>query len=623
MKGFRLGCGIALAAVCLVPGKGVWADIWRVGDADQPWRLHPVSFILDSGVSFKPDHVWGGSHAVEIVVDDDGDDLIDEDPVNLVDNDGDLLYNEDPVNGVDDDRDGLIDEDGPDPQLDDDGDGLINEDGLMTGDIIFNPTIRAGYLDVPFFRDPPEYGDDDYDSRFNEDPVNGIDDDGDGLIDEDDRAPQAQLPEQWQRTIYTYEPPAGVVAGQLGFIYDAADDLFWAVAAGDTIRARPQSHQLTPTDWVRPIRLNPQRNVLRLVDDRFLSGIFGPQDPIALPRGAVRTGDTGSGQTVDGNIFTAREFVQRGGGLNTALNGLFTIDRVRYSPRPDFPDRTPPSFRLRYAGDHPSDIRRTQSSSGDVNITLVANRFLVPEQINQARPVVKDFILDPAERVRVINMGSTTSEGTSWELAEAEVYGHGYALDAAYVTEIIDVGPARPRFRRYFDPEDPSRPIPFENIRTDDDDRDGSIGPDETAAARLHAQFDSAAVGGLVNWGKVRWRGQVEGDEANVLVRVRAGNTLDTHIYQRRVGLGVVSPFSGLPLELDWPPSGSRIDATVYVALSGIRRDPVQRLPYNTFTDRDGSPGGWSPWSAPFSFVDGQVDEFGQGGINWTFAKRG
>ena len=64
-------------------------------------------------------------------------------------------------------------------------------------------------------------------------------------------------------------------------------------------------------------------------------------------------------------------------------------------------------------------------------------------------------------------------------------------------------------------------------------------------------------------------------------------------------------------------------DADISAARPFDRRDPVQRLPYNTFTDRDGSPGGWSPWSAPFSFVDGQVDEFGQGGINWTFAKRG
>jgi hypothetical protein len=91
---------------------------WRIGDETHPWILRPVTGRLD----------WGKPWAVEVLVDDDGDGLIDEDPVELVDNDGDGLFNED----------------GPDPQTDDDGDGV-----------------------------------------FSEDPVNGLDDDGDGLIDED------------------------------------------------------------------------------------------------------------------------------------------------------------------------------------------------------------------------------------------------------------------------------------------------------------------------------------------------------------------------------------------------------------------------------------------------------
>jgi len=586
-----------------------------VGDAEQPWRLHPVSFVLNAGTDFKPDYVWGGSHAVEVVVDDDGDGLIDEDPVNLVDDDGDLAFNEDPPNGTDDDRDGLVDEDGPDPQVDDDGDGLLNEDGLMTGGIIFDPVLREGYKDVPFFRTSPEYGDDDGDNRFNEDPPNGIDDDEDGLIDEDGRAP-AVLPASWSRTVYAYEAPQGTEPRALRFVYDAQANLFRAVSdSGDSLTAQPQTRRFEPTDWLRPVRLHPTQNVLRLVDDRFLSGIFGQSDPIRLHRGAVRTGSTGSGQTVDGNIFTARTFAQRGGGLFTALNGLFWIDRVRYYPRPDFPDRTPPSFRVWFGGDGPNDIRRTGTSSGDVNISLRMNRFLIPEQKDQARPVIKDFLIDPPQRVRIMSMGSTTPEGVSWELAEAEAYGHGYAMDAAYVTEIIDVGPARPRYRRYFDPTDLDRPVPFENIRTTDDNRNGRIDPEEMAGTQLNAQFDISAVGRRVTWGRIRWRGRIEGDGGNVLVRVRAGDVLDTHIYQRRVGLGVVSEFIGQPLVLDWPPSGSRIDATAYVALTGLQRNRVTRLPYNTLTDQDGAFGGWSPWSAPFSFSDGLVDEGGEGGV--------
>ena len=59
---------------------------WRVGDQDHPWNLVPVSGRL----------TWGRGWAVEILTDDDGDGLIDEDPIELVDSDGDGLFNEDP-----------------------------------------------------------------------------------------------------------------------------------------------------------------------------------------------------------------------------------------------------------------------------------------------------------------------------------------------------------------------------------------------------------------------------------------------------------------------------------------------------------------------------------------------
>jgi hypothetical protein len=122
--------GVAAGAVMLALAfSSADAASWRVGDSRQPWRTYPVSFLLNSGEVFKPNYVWGGSHAAEIVVDDDGDGLIDEDPVDIVDNDNDGLFNEDPADGIDNDRDGQLDEDGPDPQFDNDGDGLLNEAG--------------------------------------------------------------------------------------------------------------------------------------------------------------------------------------------------------------------------------------------------------------------------------------------------------------------------------------------------------------------------------------------------------------------------------------------------------------------------------------------------------------
>lgn len=71
-------CSLAAVLIC----ESSFADTWRVGDRDQPWRPHPVSRVFDVGPSFRPDYVWGGGFAVEVAVDDDGDGLIDEDPVN-------------------------------------------------------------------------------------------------------------------------------------------------------------------------------------------------------------------------------------------------------------------------------------------------------------------------------------------------------------------------------------------------------------------------------------------------------------------------------------------------------------------------------------------------------------
>jgi len=109
--------------------------------------------------------------------DDDGDGLIDEDPVNGADDDGDGYPDEDPVAGLDEDGDGSTDED-PINGADDDGDGLIDED----------PAGVDNDWDGLVDEDPVETGppcvDDDGDGLVNEDPA-GIDNDGDGLVNED------------------------------------------------------------------------------------------------------------------------------------------------------------------------------------------------------------------------------------------------------------------------------------------------------------------------------------------------------------------------------------------------------------------------------------------------------
>lgn len=612
------------------------AETWRIGDSDQSWELYPVSFMLNSGETFKPEYIWGGAHATEIVVDDDGDGLIDEDPVDVVDNDADGLFNEDPLDGIDNDRDGLIDEDGADPQFDNDGDGLLNEDGLRTGGLIYDPALRTALIEAPYFRHPtaedaaddPEgpgygWGDDDNDVSFNEDPIDGVDNDNDGLVDEDSEGPPRPLPNTWLVRTFSYDAGNATQSQrtQISFTWDADASAYSATApGGGTILATSAMQSFTPSDYLRPIRLNPSRNISLLTVDRFMSGEFSNVDPTdsqawgAVLTGTSHEGTSGHGQVADGNIFTARAVSQRSSSSYFRVHflALYWLDLIRLKPRPDFPDRTPTSFDIWYAGDK-SNHFRTSFVLDELRTSMNTRDPIIPRQIDQTRPPIKEYRFGeneeyPPRKARILNFVSRMPEGQTWELSEFQVYGHGYALDATYVSEIIDVGTSRPRFRRYFDLDDPSRPIALETIQTKDSNDDGRVSGDELAANRIASQFDAAATGRPVTWGRVRWSGQVEGENADLQIRVRSGTSLDTRIYQRKVGRGVVSPFIGASLVADWPEPGSRLELFSYAQLSGLTRSPVKDLPLNLVTDQDGSPGGWTQWTAPFDFLEGKVD---------------
>ena len=588
---------------------------WRLGGIDQPWQLQPVSSDLDiSSKKFKPDYIWGGAYAVEVVVDDDGDGKIDEDPVERLDDDGDGFYNEDLADGLDNDLDGLVDEDGVDPQRDNDGDGLINEDGLMTGGAIFEARLRA---------EPPwatrektgEWGDDDRDASVNEDPVNGADDDGDGLIDEDDTAAEMPRGGTWSRRVYQYDVSQVQDLDErksLRFEFEESRNAFRAVRAhGDSVMAELRNLRLTPTDWVRPIRLDSTRNLAALVEDRFLNGQFA-KEPIdtgpytgTYKSTPVRSGDRHIGMAFDNNRATAR--FEPGGGdlgsryINIEFRGLFLIDRLRLYPRSQFPNRVLTHFRTFVAGDEPGDIYVVWR--GDIlTESLNPTRFLLPEQIDKKLPLIKDFRLDggelgPPQRARVVSIKTTlptVAESyyatAAWEVAELEIYGRGFAMDASFVSEIIDVGASQ--YRRYFD--DDGQPVLFESLLRDPD-------------AQMRS-FDPDLPGQPVNWGQVRWKGQVEGDHANVSIRVRTGTTPDTRVYQRPVAQGIVSEFDT---------SGEPIDVVAYLSMSQPNRVPVELLPYNGLkNDDDGRLVGWTPWSAPLDFRSGLVDEDGKGGVD-------
>lgn len=520
---------------------------WRVGDADHPWTLRPVSGRID----------FGRSWAVEALADDDGDGLIDEDPVELIDNDGDGLFNEDGpdpqidndgdgvlnediVNNRDDDGDGLIDEDpielfdndfdgqfdedGPDPQIDNDGDGLLNEDGFFSN------------------------LDDDYDGVQNEDPRNGIDDDGDGLIDEDGPLPQ----------------------------HDTATNV---------------------TTWLQPVRLDSLRNLAYLVNQRYLQGEFGgivpgksPErpfmvvpsefgfrresaDPISADYWGTSAVITRADATkmADGDPSTAygSALLDRGGvGVN--LMGFYYINRIVFRPRPTLPDATIANYYIRVG---------TPNTIDNTNENLQASRLLVPLVQGQFNPTVKDIRFDPAELLGRIDIVSRDPNGIRVETAEAQLYGDGFPVDGIFISEIIDVGTPRPRVRRY------DREIEqFANS-----ERDNFV-----------AQFTEEE-GNQVNWGRVRWRGRRIGQNGNVRIQFRVGNTLDTHLYARRLGPGLsdTRDENGVPLDL-----------FTWIKLTDGRVE-AKNLQYNELGADIGIDGraGWSFWSAPFKFEDGLIDE--------------
>ena len=538
---------VAVLGVAFVFSNG-YAEIkrWRIGDDVHPWILRPVTGRLDLGRS------W----AVELIADDDGDGLIDEDPVELIDNDGDGQINEDPVdpqvdndgdgqinedpdNNRDDDDDGLIDEDplelidndgdgltdedGPDSQIDNDGDGLLNEDGLYT----------------PY--------DDDWDGLLNEDPINTLDDDGDGLIDEDPPLPE---------------------------------------------------HDGGVTTWIRPIRLDSLRNLAYMTNQRFKAGEFGGvipgkdtqrpfmvvpseygfrrevSDPISADYWAVAgvIDRKEAEKAVDGNLktdFTSTKYGR--GGIAVNLMGYYYINRIVFRPQPTLPGGTIANYYIRY-GDQTSIDRRSEA--------IRANRTLVQAVRGQFNPVIKDLRFDPPFVAGRVDVFSIDPEGKLSQTAEIGHFGDGYAIDGQYISAIIDVGTPTPRIRRY------DREI--EQFSASD-------------RAGYEDQFPLDVAGGQVNWGKVRWRGHREGRDGDVRIQFRVGNALDTHIYARRLGPGLsdTQDENGVPLDLfSWAklPEG---------------RVPERELQYNELGVDLGNDGplGWSFWSAPFKLEDALIDE--------------
>ncbi|MBI2506337.1 MAG: gliding motility-associated C-terminal domain-containing protein [Candidatus Latescibacteria bacterium] len=195
-------------------------------------------------------------------------------------------------------------------------------------------------------------------------------------------------------------------------------------------------------------------------------------------------------------------------------------------------------------------------------------------------PVTKDFKLDPPVLMGRLDINSTAPRGLYVETAEVGVYGTGFPTDASFTSEIIDVGTAPPRFRRF------SQQMELFAA---------------SYSAKLATEFPDRA-GRLVNWGKVRWKGRRlgEGDEGQVRIQFRAGNSPDTHVYARSLGPGLSDNRDN---------NGQQLTAFKWAKLTDGRIEEVS-LQYNELGQRLGADEvrGWSYWSAPFSFEEGLID---------------
>lgn len=239
---------------------------------------------------------------------------------------------------------------------------------------------------------------------------------------------------------------------------------------------------------------------------------------------------------------------------------------------------------------------------------LLVKDFIIPQQVDQRHPSIKEFRFDGGElglppRVGALDLRGNMDSGAPWEIAEFEVFGRGYASEASLVSEIIALGQSRPVVHRFFDTAAPTRPVVFESFTTRDVDGDRQIDTDELAQSVLAQQVDLDAPGQPVLLGKVRWRLQVDGPGAQAHLRIRSGMSPHTRIYQRGTTPDSRSPCVDESILHDWPSPGTRLDAFSYAALSPVQRAQFTSLPANGFDPGDGFRGGWTPWSTPIELV--------------------
>ena len=336
--------------------------------------------------------------------------------------------------------------------------------------------------------------------------------------------------------------------------------------------------------WLSPVRLDSTLNLVALLAERAQRGEYGTDIAIIPSEAGVRIevadpfNTTAYGGTkenrakmADGDLFTAYGLTTRDDNARFDLRfqGYYYIHRIVFQPRPSVPEATMRDYWVRYG-----------NAAHISNNRLSVFPFVIPPQVGQQIPVIKDISLERPLLMGMVDILSRHPPGEYWEIAEVEIYGDGYPTDGFYASEIIDLGVNPPGVRRYAQQWD----------RYKLKDR-----------TEVESQFPGQGSNSVI-WGKVRWKARRLGEGGDVRIQFRAGNSLDTHIYQRRVGKDEVD----LRDE-----NGQTLDAFSWANLNSPVRVPEHNLPYNELGAPLGSDGpkGWSFWSASLRYEDGLIDE--------------
>ena len=225
-----------------------------------------------------------------------------------------------------------------------------------------------------------------------------------------------------------------------------------------------QKEIVAPEGVLEPERLDPEVNLTPLIRDREhgwikSSNTYGWQDE-------GRKDGTGLDWLFDGDVTTTYQglppqsngisvgcgdftgsFSTRCKGIWFKLGGLFPIERVVLYPSPEFEtERFIPNFRI---GTNDALVERVLTDMGNQAnlreregyVSWRGNLFVdfdVTHEFRENTVAHLDLPMPKTPISEIIFAGPVTSSPT-WEIAEFEIYGSGFAAEASYVTELIEL----------------------------------------------------------------------------------------------------------------------------------------------------------------------------------------